>query len=56
MNLTTTSPNARLKLAQNRSCPAIRIFTASGNKGARIIKVADMLDIIQAKGWRSPRP
>ena len=23
---------------------------------ARIIKVADMLDIIQGKGWRSPRP
>lgn len=33
MNLTTTSSNARLKLAQNRSCPAIRIFTASGDKG-----------------------
>ena len=40
-------------------------FIVSGDKdlhrlgqhgNARVIKVADMLDIIQGKGWRSPRP
>jgi predicted nucleic acid-binding protein len=30
-------------------------LTTSGNTGnARIIRVADMLDIVQGKGWRSP--